>query len=272
MRPLAHSSLMAPAPRTPRPPALHRPGTPSGPGGVEAAPRVRPEELTQHMPRLRNVIRRILNHHEYDTEDVLQEVLLTALKHLKNFRGDASLGTWLHRIAVNAALAYRRQKAHQARHEERPIDQANLASSTPQAQSWQPRSQRPDQETMNHELKSLIDAAIAKLPPMYREVYLLADLDQQPNETIAHRLQLKLAAVKSRLHRARKMMREQLAPYCGDWFDKMSTSRAAPLTENQASDAPPSENSPASLSDPASPACQAPVEETDSIPTPECHA
>lgn len=227
MSPSAQSSLSLPC--TPRPPALHRLGLPAGSGGATASTRVRPEDLTQHMPRLRNVIRRILNNNEVDTEDVLQEVLLTAIKHLHQFRGDASLGTWLHRIAVNAALAFRRQRSLQARHEEGQVETRLLQSATQTNAPVQKRIKRPEQELLHHELRGLINRAIAMLPPMYRDVYLLADLEDQPNEWIAQQLQLKLAAVKSRLHRARKMMRDQLAHYYSEYMLRQDN-RASPST------------------------------------------
>jgi RNA polymerase sigma-70 factor (ECF subfamily) len=194
----------------PLPPAAvlkAREARPAAPGPVRA----KADELVQHMPRLRSVIRRILPD-ETDAEDALQDVMLTALRKLGTFRGDAQLGTWLHRIAVNAALQRRRRKAQTAKAEPLRVDENRLAFQRPIA-SVLKKTPRPDQETMQHEGSRLIQAAIAKLPPLYRDVYLLADVDDQPNEQIARDLRLKLAAVKSRLHRARKMMRDQLAPH-----------------------------------------------------------
>lgn len=191
-------------------PSRPRPAT-ATPVPAPAAARPRAEELADHMPRLRSVIRRILLD-ESDTEDVLQDVMCTALQKLSSFRGDAQLGTWLHRIAVNAALLFRRRRSSLAKMHETRAEDDFLGVSGPTAPARR-RTLRPDQETMRGEGSRLIEAAIAKLPPLYREVYLLADLEELPNETIAQQLGLKLPAVKSRLHRARKMMREQLAPH-----------------------------------------------------------
>jgi len=185
------------------------PGSAATPPGSRVV-RVNPADLSQHLPRLRNVVRRIVD--EDDIEDVVQDVMLTALQKLSTFRGEAAVGTWLHRIAVNAALAQRRKRAHVAKHEEVRLDE-QASPPQPLAQPVQQRVLPPDRESVRQELSGLIQEAIAKLPPHYREVYLLADVEDWPNEAIGRRLNLKLAAVKSRLFRARKMMRDQLAPH-----------------------------------------------------------
>lgn len=172
---------------------------------------VRREELATHLPRLRSVIRRILND-EDDTEDVLQDVMLTALRKWDTFRGDASLGTWLHRIGVNAALAYRRRRRKLAERETVRAEDAQLHVSGPSAPAWR-KSTPPDWPSVQAELGKLLRQAMAKLPHKYREVFILADVEDLPNEEIGQRLNLKLAAVKSRLHRARRMMRDYLAPH-----------------------------------------------------------
>jgi RNA polymerase sigma-70 factor, ECF subfamily len=176
--------------------------------------RVRPEELQAHLPRLRSVIRRILND-EDDTEDVLQDVMLTALQKLNTFRGDASLGTWLHRIGVNAALAYRRRRRKLAERESVRADDAQMQGSGPSAPAWR-KAPQPDFVSAQSELGKLLQQAMAKLPAKYREVFILADVEDLSNEEIGQRLGLKLAAVKSRLHRARRMMRDYLAPHFAD--------------------------------------------------------
>lgn len=202
-RPLGAMPL---APVKVAPPTVARPSLPAA-----TTPRVRADELTLHLSRLRSVIRRILTN-DVDTEDVLQDVMLTALQKMHTFRGDAQLGTWLHRIAVNAALLYRRKRAHLAKSEETRVDESKMEMQGPTAPA-QVKTKTPVQETIQQEGSRLIQSAISQLPPLYREVYLLADVEDQPNEAIAQRLRLNLAAVKSRLHRARKLMRDRLAPH-----------------------------------------------------------
>jgi RNA polymerase sigma-70 factor (ECF subfamily) len=145
----------------------------------------------------------------------MQDVMLTALEKLPTFRAEAALGTWLHRIAVNAALAFRRKRATRARHVASRVDDESFDPSNATEASRQ-KALPPDDATVNRETKKLIQHAISQLPDLYRDVYLLADVDDLSNEDIAERLNIKLPAVKSRLHRARKMMRDQLAPHFED--------------------------------------------------------
>jgi RNA polymerase sigma-70 factor, ECF subfamily len=145
-----------------------------------------------------------------DAEDVVQEVLLQVVRKLNTFRGEASLSTWLHRITVNAVLLHRRKqgtcKERQAQH---PLDQYLGEGDAPA----RPGSRTPPQEALGRELRERIDQAIASLPRIYREVYVLGDLEGLSNAEICELLGLSLSAVKSRLHRGRQMMRSALAPY-----------------------------------------------------------
>jgi RNA polymerase sigma-70 factor (ECF subfamily) len=75
------------------------------------------------------------------------------------------------------------------------------------------RALGPDAEVIGQEQKQLIDDAIAALPDAYRVVFVLAEVEGLPNAVVAHRLGMSLPAVKSRLHRARLMMRDALAPH-----------------------------------------------------------
>ena len=71
----------------------------------------------------------------------------------------------------------------------------------------------PEDQLLDRETRSLLDRAIAALPEMYREVFVLAEVEGLPNAEIGERLGMSLPAVKSRLHRARAMLRESLAPH-----------------------------------------------------------
>ena len=83
------------------------------------------------------------------------------------------------------------------------------------ARGIRPRPDRigPDAQVLARERRKQIERAIADLPEVYRKVFLLADVDGQPNADIAEAMRLSLSAVKSRLHRARQLMRGALAPY-----------------------------------------------------------
>jgi RNA polymerase sigma-70 factor (ECF subfamily) len=162
-----------------------------------------------YAPRVYGVARRMLAN-EADAEDVTQDVLLQVVRKLDTFRCESALATWLHRVTVNAALAHRRK---QSRRRERQVE-APLDALPDQAGRPAPGShESPDQQVLDRELQELIERGIARLPEMYRDVYILADVEDLPNAEIGDLLGLSLPAVKSRLHRARLMMRDALAPH-----------------------------------------------------------
>jgi RNA polymerase sigma-70 factor, ECF subfamily len=168
----------------------------------------------EHAPRIYYLALRMLGN-DTDAEDVTAEVLVQVVCKLDTFRGEAALTTWLHRVTVNAALALRRKRAARRECETTRPGEAVLdgvESPTPR----RPASLDPVQQAMGCELAGLIRAATERLPPQYREVFVLADVEGLPNATVSQRLGLSLPAVKSRLHRARLMMRHALAPYLGE--------------------------------------------------------
>lgn len=179
---------------------------------VGTAPPTADQVFREHAPRVYHLARRMLGN-DADAEDVTQDVLLQVVRKLNTFRGDAALPTWLHRVTVNAALAHRRKRGTRMAHQSNePID-AVLNDGYQSASSGRPWSVSPDQPVLDAETHELIERAIAKLPETYRDVYVLADVETLPNSEIAEMLGLSVAAVKSRLHRARLMMRDALAPH-----------------------------------------------------------
>jgi len=165
-------------------------------------------------PRVFNVARRMVGS-DLDAEDITQDVLLQIVRKLPTFRGESAFPTWLHRVTVNAALLHRRRQAIREGH--------GLGTSTIDFQKEEDsldnsahRSITPDALILGRETRQQIDKAIAALPEEYREVFLLSDVEGLPNGEIAERLEISLAAVKSRLHRARSMMRNNLASYFPD--------------------------------------------------------
>jgi RNA polymerase sigma-70 factor (ECF subfamily) len=166
--------------------------------------------LHDYAPRVYSVARRMLNN-AADAEDVTQDVLLQMLRKGHTFRGEAAFPTWLHRVTVNAALAYRQRRASQNEHRA-PAELAESEETRTPApgRRWVPP---PEQQVMDRETQRLIEEAIARLPEPYRDVYVLADVEGLANAEIGSLLQLELPAVKSRLHRARLMMREALTPH-----------------------------------------------------------
>lgn len=161
-----------------------------------------------YAPRVFNVARRMVAS-DCDAEDVTQDVLLQVVRKLPSFRGDAAFPTWLHRVTVNAALTHRRRQATRQDHV-RSTGGSDQPLEVPGGEG------PPEGVVLSAEMRLLMDQAISELPDTYRDVFLLADIEGLPNAEIADRLELSLAAVKSRLHRARAMLREALEPHFGD--------------------------------------------------------
>lgn len=179
-------------------------------GLVEA--KLTPEQVFHdHAPRIFNLARRMLGNNTADAEDVTQEVLLQVIRKLDSFRHEASLPTWLYRVTVNAALAHRKKKA--AQHEKQVGDSLENPLDNGQPTVVRRWALAPDQQALNRETQQLIEEAIVRLPEIYRDVFVLGDVEGMSNAEIAGILGLSLPAVKSRLHRARLLMRESLAPH-----------------------------------------------------------
>jgi len=164
--------------------------------------------------RVYNLARRMLGN-EADAEDVTQEVLLQVVRKLDSFRHEAEISTWLHRVSVNAVLAHRRKRAYRPEFQATaPLD--SLSDSEQSTSSNNPRSSAPDDQALRRETREAIEGAIGGLRSIYRDVLVLADVEQLTNPEIAEVLGLSLPAVKSRLHRARQLLRGALGPHFGE--------------------------------------------------------
>jgi RNA polymerase sigma-70 factor (ECF subfamily) len=162
-------------------------------------------------PRVYTLARRMLGN-DADAEDVTQDVLLQVIRKLPTFRGESAFPTWLHRVTVNAALSHRQKRATRERREVHdPLDQLfEDGSHHHPVKGW---SVSPVELAAGSETQRLIDAAIAKLPDHYRDVLVLADVEGLPNAEIADLVGESVSAVKNRLHRARVLVRHELAPH-----------------------------------------------------------
>ncbi len=182
-------------------------------GAKTPVPPPTPEEIVRdYAPRVYHLVRRLLGN-EADAEDVTQEALLQAIRKLHTFRGDSSFATWLHKLAVNSALAHRRKQATRDEHRVPDIGDELFHGNGHHATPIRPWSVTPEETALSRESQQQIETAIAGLPEGYREVYVLADVEGMSNAEIGDILELGVPAVKSRLHRARLMMRNALAPY-----------------------------------------------------------
>jgi RNA polymerase sigma-70 factor (ECF subfamily) len=145
-----------------------------------------------------------------DARDLLQETYLSAYRHLASFKGDSAFGTWAYRIATNLALMRLRRKNPETVN----LDEIRL----PTHQEIQSRSISdwaidPKEAVLRKEVRSQLDRAIRSLPPLYRAVVTLRDVEGLSTAETAAALDISEGAVKTRLHRARLFLREALSPY-----------------------------------------------------------
>lgn len=199
---------------------------PSGPKGPMSKAGTRPADLLveafregkpgafdaivrANQDRVYSFCARMLSDRE-DALDIAQEVFLSAYRNLQGFRGDASLSTWLLRIAANRCLNRIRQRSARAAREVSTGDPETDGSAP-----FQPTGReedRPDRIAETRETGKILEAAIARLDGDSRMLVLLADVEGFSYEELAETAGLPLGTVKSKLHRARMALRKMLAP------------------------------------------------------------
>jgi len=148
---------------------------------------------------------------ETDAEDGAQEAVISAYRHLASFRGDAKFSTWLTTIAINQGR--RRLRKAKGAAEESIEEQADSHEGdfTPAPLTdWR---EIPLEALERKELRGALRAAVAELPDIYRQVFVLRDLEEQNIEETAQALGINPGAVKVRLHRARIMLQKRLVPF-----------------------------------------------------------
>ena len=149
---------------------------------------------------------------EADAAEIAQDTFLSAYQHLKDFRGQAAFGSWVHRIAANNALMRLRHRrvVEKLEKSEEALDApgfTRMGILRRPPQQWE----RPaDEQALDAELGEAIERATDRLPEGYREVFLLKDVEGLSYEQIAEITGDSVAAIKSRLHRARLSLRETI--------------------------------------------------------------
>lgn len=152
-----------------------------------------------------------------DAKDILQETFLGMVRSLREFREESKFSTWLYRIAANACLKKRRRGVHDPTPEqELSLDELmprpDAEGRKPEIADWSDDAERA---LLRGELSGRMEAAIDKLPKEYKIVLVLRDVEGLSAEETAQAVGLSVAAVKSRLHRARVFVRRDLAEYLG---------------------------------------------------------
>jgi RNA polymerase sigma-70 factor (ECF subfamily) len=171
------------------------------------------EAFTELVTRYEGNIYRLARHitqNPEDAEDVLQETFLKAYEHLRDFQGNSKFYTWLVRIAVNQALMkLRKRKTDASVSLDDPYDTGE-ESLVREIAVWEPN---PEQTYSQEEIRAILEKAVDSLPPTFRAVFALRDIEELSTEETAAALNLSIPAVKSRLLRARLRLREKLTRY-----------------------------------------------------------
>jgi RNA polymerase sigma factor (sigma-70 family) len=173
--------------------------------------------MERHSSRVYRVAFGITRSHA-EAEEVVQDVFLTLFRKIDMFEGRAALGTWLYRVAANAALIKRRGKRIELEVSlevclptfrddgHREGDRAMLVA------DW---SSSPESELLSGEARRILDQALERLPEHYRALLVLRDVEELSNEEVTEILGESVSSVKSRLHRARMALREILTRRLG---------------------------------------------------------
>jgi RNA polymerase sigma-70 factor, ECF subfamily len=163
--------------------------------------------VRRHNQRLYRVARAIVRD-DAAAEDVMQEAYLSAFRHLAKFRADASLATWLTRIVVNKAVGHLRRERIMVPLD--AVDQVAWPDAGVNAMPHLASELDPERAATRSQVRDLLERAIDNLPEPFRVVFVMRMVEQLSIKETAYSLGLREETVKTRLYRARKLMREQL--------------------------------------------------------------
>ena len=179
---------------------INTPATvPAGPAGFERI-------MRQYNQRLFRVARSILKD-DADAEDALQDAYVQAYRNLDGFRGEAELATWLTRIVINQALM-RIRKRNRERRVVPFTDRGDGAAQ--ELQVADPRAESPSDATLRGEVRKVLEQRIDELPEAFRTVFVMRDVEEMTARETADALGIPEATVRTRLFRARALLRQAL--------------------------------------------------------------
>lgn len=168
-------------------------------------------QITPHLPRLSRIGVR-LTHQRNEAQDLVQEALMKAWANWHRFRPGGSLGAWLSRIVINTFISRHRHQrvvdvtAARSDIVDHLFDAQRVTASYAPEDSWQ-----------GQQLSDEVVAALATLPEHYREVVELVDIHGLAYREAADQLACPLGTIMSRLHRARRLLRDQLSEYAREY-------------------------------------------------------
>jgi RNA polymerase sigma-70 factor (ECF subfamily) len=177
-------------------------------GDLEAFDRL----IRRYEDQVYSVAYRLLGN-EDDAADVTQEVFIAFYRHLHRFRGEAKLSTWLHRITTNAVKNFWNRQKRQRVYQTQSLDIADDPDDPPPIEMMADSRPDPRREAAGLELVDIVERKLQQLDPEFREVVVLRFIEGLSYEEVAAATKEPLGTVKSRIYRARRMLRELMADY-----------------------------------------------------------
>ena len=174
------------------------------------------ELVEAYGPRVYRLVARMLGRHE-EAEDMAQEVFVQVFKAIGQFRGDSKLGTWIYRVAIN--LCKNRSKYLSRRHDNQQDAFDAIADRQPLHQAKGVTSgqvSRPDDMVEGMQMEAIMRRCIAELEPDFREALILRDVENLTYEEIVQITSVAEGTVKSRIHRARTLLKQRLSEALGE--------------------------------------------------------
>jgi RNA polymerase sigma-70 factor (ECF subfamily) len=156
--------------------------------------------MRRYNRRLFRVARSIVREDD-EAEDVMQDAYVRAYEHLRQFEGASSFGTWLTRIAVHEALARVRRRNRNASLDEETVDENRMMAT---------KERTAEQNTLDRELRVVLEDAVDALPPAFRAVFILRTVEEMSTAEVAAALEIPEDTVKTRLFRARGLLQKTL--------------------------------------------------------------
>ncbi len=186
------------------------------------------EIMKRHQSRIFATVMGLLHNHA-DAEEITQDTFIRAHRGFARFRGDSSVATWLHRIAVNLARNRYWYFFRRRRHATLSLDAALSEDGDSKfADLVSTAEADPAQESSRNEFLAAVEAGMERLEPAYRSILTMRTVLDQSYEEIAAALGINVGTVKSRIARARERLRNRLAEECPefarnsdptDWFE-----------------------------------------------------
>lgn len=165
--------------------------------------------MRRYNRRLYRAVRSILGR-DHEAEDVVQDAYVRAYANLHQFEGRASFATWLTRIAINEALARKRNQS-------RIVEIDSIEDSGEAEMKYLKSTARdPEQETIARSVATMLESAVDSLPDTYRAVFMLREIEELSTAETAECLALTEEAVKVRLHRGRALLRREIYKLTGE--------------------------------------------------------